>query len=761
MSRSESGRPGSRTERASRRGERRLSLMLGIGLCASVAPLLGVVMAGPWLAGVVLLSALILGAGAVLRRLRVPAVGVTAAEIALWAGAVTASFFPDDALFAVIPTPEVFTSAELSVRQASAEILTGIAPMEPTPSLSFIIVAAVGVLAVALDHVVVTARMPLLASVALVAVWLIPAIAVPSGVNVISFAFLAVTVLALIRAEARTREAPEPGSSAGVTAVAVTIGAVTVVATLVTAPALPAPVVSAAGTGTLATIDPTLDLGDDLRQRSDVPVLTVRTDAPTLPYLRVATLSEFDGAVWKPDRLRSVPLWDEGFDPIAVDEGIRVTQYRTNVVVSNLASAYLPVPYPAVGVEGLDGLWRGVPYSRTVLSGQASAQGQRYEVVSQLPRPTLEQIRGRDAAVRGVSVDVTSLPEGTPDSVSILAEEVTAGADNDYDRLAALQAWFRGSDFTYSLQSPVLAGFDGAGADAVAAFLEVREGYCVHFAGAFALMARALDMPSRVVVGFLPGNYTGDTEEGQRLAEVSTGQLHAWPEVHFEGIGWVPFEPTKSLGTETRFLPESEAGVDDEGEEISGPTPTTTPTSTASAAPADRPDDRPADAAGPTVRLADLRPYLVTMGSLLLLAATPFLVRALRRRILGGRAREGDVAAAWRMLQDAVIDLGIPAPAAETPRAFGARLVSEHGAPEHEVERLVSAIERVSYARGGAAATARNGSLTLAEDADAVRAALLAAAAPGRRAAALLLPRSLVVRPGSAFAGSAPTAART
>lgn len=739
------------TTRPLRRGDRRLSIMLWIGLCAAIAPLLGVVSAGPWLLGALAMSGVLLAVGATMRRLRVPAVGVTLAELAVWAGAVTAVFFARDAFLGIIPTPEVFEAVTTSLQQASAEILLGVAPMEASAALSFLIVAAIGALTIALDHVVLTARMPLLASIALVAVWLIPAIAVPSGMNVLGFVFLAAAVLALIRAETRTREAPEPGSSAGVTAVAATIGVVTVVATLISAPTLPAPIAAGSGSGALATIDPTLDLGNDLRRRSDVAVLTVRTDGPTLPYLRVATLSEFDGDIWRPDRVRSVSLWEEGLDPVVVDEGIRVTQYRTNVAISNLSSSYLPVSYPAVSVDGLEGLWRTVPYSRTVLSGQASTQGQRYEVVSQVPRPTLEQIRAAEADVAGLNVDVRSLPDTTPDVVAELAEQVTAGAATDYDRLVALQDWFRGPGFTYSLRAPVLEGFDGTGSDAVAAFLEVREGYCIHFAGAFALMARTLDMPSRIVVGFLPGTYTGDTEDGQRIAEVTTGQLHAWPEVHFEGIGWVPFEPTKSLGNETRFLPASEAGQDDGGEDIAGPTPTTTPTSTATAAPNERPDEGPTDAAGSTLRLVDLRPYLLTVGGVILIGILPFALRTLRRRTLHRRADDGDASAAWRMLQDAAIDLGVTAPAAESPRTFGSRLVALHHAPAAEVSRLVTGIEQASYARDGL----ESGS-ALAGDAETVRAAMLAAATPASRAVAVLLPRSLVVRPGSAFAGSAP-----
>ena len=737
-----------------RRGELRLTIALWVGMCAAVVPLMSVVSPGVWIPGSALVTAGILAVGYLMRRLRAPAIAVTLAELAVWAGAVTAAFFSDEALLAVIPTDAVFRSVPTLLQEASGEILLGVAPLAPTSAVTFLIIGAMGLLTVALDHVVLTARMPLLAGIALVAVWLIPAIAVPGDIDVLAFAFLGIAVLALIRAETRTREAPEPGSSAGVTAVAATIGAVAIIAALVGGPALPAPVLTTVGSGVAASIDPTLELGDDLRRREDVSVLTLRTDAPALPYLRVATLSVFDGAVWRPDRLRSVSLADVGMEPVVVDDGIRVTEYRTNVQVTQLSSAYLPLAFPAVEVTGLDGLWRTVAYSRTVLSGQANAQGQSYEVVSHVPRPTAEQIRASEAETEGVAIDVLTLPEGVPEIVGDVAREVTAGAATDYDRLLALQAWFRGPEFTYSLSAPVQEGFDGTGIDAVAAFLDVREGYCVHFAGAFALMARVLDMPSRVVVGFLPGEFTGESAEGQRVAEVKTSQLHAWPEVHFEGIGWVAFEPTKGLGNETRFQTQSEP-VDDSGVDVAGPTPTTTPTASASAAPTARPDAGPTDATGAAVRLVDLRPYLAVVGAVLLLAVAPVALRTLRRRMLAGRARSGDVGAAWRMLQDDALDLGVAVPASESPRAFGARLIAAHDAPAGEVSRLVAAIERQSYARAGLPGT---DGARLAADAETIRATMLAACPGAIRARAILLPRSLVVRPGSAFASTAATA---
>ena len=104
----------------------------------------------------------------------------------------------------------------------------------------------------------------------------------------------------------------------------------------------------------------------------------------------------------------------------------------------------------------------------------------------------------------------------------------------------------------------------------MASFLDVKSGYCVHYASAFALMARTLDMPSRIVVGYLPGVNTSTVVDGQNVRSVLSGQLHSWPEVYFDGIGWVAFEPTNSLGTATRFGSATDAAQDD----AAGPTPT-------------------------------------------------------------------------------------------------------------------------------------------------------------------------------------------
>jgi hypothetical protein len=107
-------------------------------------------------------------------------------------------------------------------------------------------------------------------------------------------------------------------------------------------------------------------------------------------------------------------------------------------------------------------------------------------------------------------------------------------------------------------------------------------------------------------------------------------------------------------------------------------------------------------------------------------------------------------------VQDAAIDLGIEVPASETPRGLGTRLVAMHGAPAAEMSLLISSIERASYAPGGRHAFWQGDAI--ADAAVAVRADLLASVDTPHRLLALLVPRSLIVRPGSVYAGSGATA---
>jgi len=737
----------------SRRGDAGTTIALLVALVAALLPLLSVIAPGTWTVLCIAGPAALLLAGYLSRRWGVPAVAVTLIEVALWILGTTAVFFSDVAWLAVLPTLEAIERVPLLLEEAVAAITVGVAPLEATPAVTFLVVGSVGLLVIALDHVVLTARMPLLATVAFMAVWLIPSLAIRSEVDVWAFVLLAAAMLWLIRSDTRSRvrstSAPSPASGVGV--VSAVIATVAIVVAVVAAPTLPQ---SAATGGVVSgtTIDASLNLGDDLRRPSEVPVVRTWGDSPTPPYLRVATLTRLDGDSWRPDRGRSVTLdeWDGAAPETAED--IRVVEYRTQVEVLDLASATLPVPYPATAIEGVDGAeWVVTPDNRTVRSTGVAAQGQQYEVATTVSRPSLEQARESQATSGGARfASALELPLGMPENIARLAEEVTVDADNDYDRLLALQSWFRGTSFDYSLDAPVEEGFDGSGADAIGDSLEVRSGYCVHFASAFALMARTLDMPSRVVVGFLPGAPTGETADDERVYEATTAQLHAWPEVRFEGIGWVAFEPTKSLGSAQRFIAED---IDP-----SAPEPSASPAPSASASPSatagPRADERDPES-GAVAGGIDPSKLLPTLGLILGIAAliaAPALARRIRAASRTARVQGGSAGTAWRMVQDSALDLGIEVPAAESPRAFAARLTTEHGADPTALGRLTAAVERASYAAPNE--RGRPAGESLMADAASVHRSLREAVSPGRRLAATVLPRSLIVRPGSTFAAA-------
>ena len=741
-----------------------LALTIGVlaVLFAALLPLVRVVRPSSWLIGATALVVAVLAAGFIARRYRLPAVAVCLVEASVWVVFMMLVFLRATGLLWVIPTPETVRVLPGLLATAAEEIAVGVAPLDAGLALSMLIVGGAGLLTIIIDSVVLTARTPLLAAIGLIAVWLIPPIAVPGEVDIIAFVLLAAAILFLMRSDTSSRERP-PGRkaarTAGVPAIAIGIAAIAVVVTLVVVPMLTPPV-ARVGSGTIGggpRIDFTMRLGDDLLRPPEVERMLVRTSDPHAPYLRDSTVSQFDGDVWEPDRVRTVNLdSNEAFGGVAVDEEIRLTEYVTTVEVLNLASTRLPVPYPAAAVNGLRGRWSAAPYNRTVLGEAVPAQGQRYEVVTAVPEPTLEQIRGRSARAVDHPGGTTVLPADISPIVGDLAAQVTAESTNDYDALVALQTWFRSPEFSYSFDAPVGEGFDGTGAEVVAQFLEKREGYCRHFASAFALMARTLGMPSRIVQGYLPGSATSDAVEREAVYSVSSGQRHAWPEVLFEGIGWVPFEPTNGLGVATSYSPAgSVPGVADDA-----PAATPAPSASSSLGPGLSPEEldggQNGGEAGTTSIAVNPLPALTLILGILLALAIPALIRELRRRQMLAAARSGDAGAAWLTVQDAAIDLGIDVPASETPRRFGTRLVQQHCAPAAEMSQLISAIERTSYAPGGKHAYGQGGAM--ADAAIAVRAAMLASVHSPRRLLAILVPRSLIVRPGSNYSASGATA---
>ena len=145
----------------------------------------------------------------------------------------------------------------------------------------------------------------------------------------------------------------------------------------------------------------------------------------------------------------------------------------------------------------------------------------------------LEEQAPDERRYSGIAGRYTRLPEDLPLSVRRTAEAVTEGIDSPYLKAQAISRWlFENAEYTLE------PGVPPEGADFTAHFLETREGYCVYFATAMTVMARCAGLPARYVQGFAL-----EAAPGGRSYQATGKTAHAWSEVYFEGIGWLPVDP--------------------------------------------------------------------------------------------------------------------------------------------------------------------------------------------------------------------------
>lgn len=147
----------------------------------------------------------------------------------------------------------------------------------------------------------------------------------------------------------------------------------------------------------------------------------------------------------------------------------------------------------------------------------------------------------------------TSLPKGLPPRIKQLAEEITAGKTNWFDKAKAIENYFGRPEYTYDQKNVAVPGKKD---DYIDQFLfETKRGYCDNFSSSMAVMLRTLGIPTRWVKGFTGGDfiqYSGKNQSKQ-IYEITNNNAHSWVEVFFPNEGWVPFEPTKGFANDVQI----------------------------------------------------------------------------------------------------------------------------------------------------------------------------------------------------------------
>jgi transglutaminase-like putative cysteine protease/type IV secretory pathway VirB3-like protein len=296
-------------------------------------------------------------------------------------------------------------------------------------------------------------------------------------------------------------------------------------------------------------------------KKDSTVVMRVRTGKPVgYPLLRWRgiALSTFDGHRWSSHDM-SHPLLlsgPDGWINLAAPGEMQAPifgQLSFTVLLQPLASDAIFVPGHVLVLRGN---FRNDPNQRPSALAMDSAGSIynpahnyvqiRYDGLSLLPmaRPQAARFAGREypEEIRNVYLQ---LPEKLDRRIPELARKITASANNPYDKALLMESYLQ-RNFGYTLN---LAGKPGA--DPLAQFLFVtKAGHCEYFASAMAVMLRTLNIPSREVNGFLPGEF--NDVAGDYIVRAS--DAHSWVEAYFPGTGWLTFDPTPAANPGTRGL---------------------------------------------------------------------------------------------------------------------------------------------------------------------------------------------------------------
>jgi protein-glutamine gamma-glutamyltransferase len=293
----------------------------------------------------------------------------------------------------------------------------------------------------------------------------------------------------------------------------------------------------------------------EIKKNSTV-VMRVRTGKPvgypTLRWRGIA-LSSFDGKRWSSPEHDSVTIpagmngWINLTERPAEPADPTATILRYTILLQPVATDTMFAPANAISIRGnLSGEGSstelGARRSYIIRDSTGSLFNPfhnfstlRYEGFSLLPARNVPRLRAASTEyseeIRNIYLQLPKLDPRIPE----LAKQITARAQTPFDKTITLENYLR-SHYAYNLN---LTGKPGD--DPLAHFLfETRSGHCEYFASAMAIMLRTLDIPTREVNGFLPGEYNDLGED----YIVRASDAHSWVEVYFPGTGWMTFDPT-------------------------------------------------------------------------------------------------------------------------------------------------------------------------------------------------------------------------
>ncbi|MGO4360482.1 transglutaminase family protein [Terrabacter sp. RAF57] len=705
----------------------RITILAALATLAAVYPITSLFVETTWLPQAAFVIALVAGLGLVARGLTRSRGLVVLLQVVVTAYVILARSTGESfALF--VPTPATLDAANSLGLQALETINRYSAPAPLNDGLTFCLVVAVALVAIAVDAMAATWRSPAAAGLPLLTAYLITA---ANGDAALALRFFVVPVvlwLVMLHTTARAQfgrwgtasaadeseideAAHDRDALRSFTAGALKLGAVGVVVALLVPAVIPhfpprylteglGRSGGGAGEGSVGFND-TLDLSRSLNNQDQSPVLTYTTTAFTRSPLRVLATSYYSRGQWsvagttgdRPDNPSPLPPPDKRRD------------YVITVTDNTLAAPRIAAPYPVVAVAMEGTPWRIDPITRDVRVDRAvSSYRVTYADLAPSP-PELRQSGAPDSP--DITDDDLTIPDRSRDLIQQWSDQVTRGADNPLDKAIAIQDHLRDpSRYTYSLDlGEQLRDSQGRLLEPIQNFYQTRRGYCVQFATAMIMLARAQGIPARMAIGFLPGQLSGERYI------VRASDAHAWPELYFQGYGWLRFEPTPGAraGSPPPYaVLGAGSGPTGGGREVSetntasGTASATSSTTPATAAPVQK-EETFLDSVGHVFTVRNVVLALALVLGLLAAFAMPITAWLLRLRRRRAAVTQQDlIEAEWDDLTSHFGDLGLSAPEGVTLRQLRERYVTDGHLDEENataMRRVTATLEKSRYDR--------------------------------------------------------------
>jgi len=371
------------------------------------------------------------------------------------------------------------------------------------------------------------------------------------------------------------------------------------------------------------------------------------TKAKGTTRLRLAVLPDYDGVTWRVGATyrnagRVLP------SPALLADTPAVL-IKQDITVDELSGRLLPVVPTPTSVRGARVAYD--PGTGTLIRPEGLTPGLHYTVTSEYQEPDPNLLPAADTPSGDAVARYLAVGAGVPPDIQRLAEQLADGNGAAYDRAIAIETFLadhyrKVSDAPSGHAYPNLQFFLFGRRD-----LGGQVGTSEQFAASFALLARLTGLPSRVVVGFdVPGS--GGTVTG--------GDALAWPEVLFDDLGWVAFDPMPKTNdprpVEEDFTPKPPppSSAPPDVEQPSESASASAPPAVLAAAP---------DAGVPAAVLAGGASGSVLLMLVVLAATVVLMRRGLRRRRLTDGGPDERITGAWLEFTDALRLAGRPVPA--------------------------------------------------------------------------------------------------